>query len=309
MSSHWGEEQEFYLIQTENTDPGKFSRFLDDVPMDITEIFRISRNVVEHHAGINTERIPIERYREMEIERIEDIFGRLATNGVTSIVEPIMLKDKVVGNCFNISKVAVSLLRAKGVPARIRYAYCTYFYPDFNHEQAIVEYWNEAEGKWLRGDASMNFEILNHLNINVDIDLLRVSEKLSAQIADIWIGCRAGQLDFSDYGASISSRKRGGLGHVAHKLIHDLACLNHIELMDCDFIAPPKRYLKSKNLDLGAFDTAARILKDMMYPEYCYGNDSIPLCVVPRRIMRRSRFSGVNVRRQKELPWKTVLMK
>lgn len=309
MGQVWSDEQEFYLVQTENTDPGRFAQLFRDVPMDIGEIFRISRNVIEHHAGINTGKIPVERYKEMEIERVEDILGRISDNGVTDIVSPIALKDKVVGNCFNISKLAVSILREKGIPARIRYAYCTYFYPDFNHEQAIVEYWSESESTWLRGDASMNFEILDHLNIKVDIDLLRVSHNLSTGIADVWMGCRAGTLDFSDYGASITSRKRGGLGHVAHKLVHDLACLNQVELMDCDFIAPPKNYLKSRNLDLDAFDKVAGILMDTKYPEFLYSNANIPLCARPRRILRKSRFSGVNVRRPKELPWKAELRK
>jgi acyl-coenzyme A synthetase/AMP-(fatty) acid ligase/acyl carrier protein len=295
MNSNWTDEHNYYLQQTKNTNQEQYSYFADNVPDDIQEIFRIARNVVEHHAGINTAKISLDRYAEMEIDRVADIFAILHRNGVRDITQPIALKDKVVGNCFNISKVAVSLLRAKGIPARIRYAYCTYFYDDFNHEQALVEYWDVKDKKWRRGDASMNEEIMEQLKIKVKIDLLNVSQELSQSIADVWIGCRKGTLSFESYGASVDTRKRGGLGHVAHKLTHDLACLNQLELMACDFIAPPKNYLKSRNLKLEQFDNLALILKDHDYKVYQYEQKQVPFCATPRRILRKSRFTGVTL--------------
>lgn len=295
MHSHWTDEQDYYLQQTKNTDPGQFSYLLDNVPTDVKEIFRVARNVVEHHAGINSEKIALERYIEMEIDPVSDIFSILHKNGVRDITQPIALEHKVVGNCFNISKVAVSILRAKGIPARIRYAYCTYFYDGFNHEQALVEYWDKQAHMWRRGDASMNEEIMKHLDINIDIDLLNVSTELSQPIADVWIGCRKGELSFEQYGASVDTRKRGGIGHVAHKLTHDLACLNQLELMACDFIAPPNNYLRSRNLKLEQFDNLALILKDHDYKAYQYEKKQVPFCATPRRILRKSRFTGVSL--------------
>jgi acyl-coenzyme A synthetase/AMP-(fatty) acid ligase/aryl carrier-like protein len=296
MKRYWTEEQDYYLKQTTNTDMGSISYLAQTISDDVFDIFQAARNVVEHHAGINTDKIPLNRYVEMEIDKVSDMLETLAKNGITTLAEPIPLEKKVVGNCFNISKVAVSLLRQKGIPARIRYAYCSYFYPDFSHEQALVEYWDSANGRWKRGDASMNHEIMDHLEIDVDIDLLDVSPELSQPIADVWIGCRSGKLDFADYGASVENRKRGGLGHVAHKLTHDLACLNQIELMACDFIALPKNYLMSRNLKLEAFDEVSQLLADTDFSTYRFTNTDIPLCAVPRRILRKSRFTGVNVR-------------
>lgn len=231
----------------------------------------------------------------MEIDKVEDILSILAANDVESILEPIPLEKKVVGNCFNISKVAVSILRHVGIPSRIRYAYCTYFYPDFSHEQALVEYWDAREKIWRRGDASMNHEIMKHLEIDIDIDLLNVDKSLSMPISDVWIACRSGNMDFGDFGASVENRKRGGVGHVAHKLTHDLACLNQIELMACDFIAPPANYLRNKNLNLEAFDRVAELLHEESIEQLNYWNSDLPFCVKPRRILRKSRFTGVNV--------------
>lgn len=141
----------------------------------------------------------------------------------------------------------------------------------------------------------MNEEIMKHLDINIDIDLLNVSTELSQPIADVWIGCRNGELSFEQYGASVDTRKRGGIGHVAHKLTHDLACLNQLELMACDFIAPPNNYLRSKNLKLEQFDNLALILKDHDYKAYQYEQKQVPFCATPRRILRKSRFTGVNL--------------
>ena len=288
-------ELEYYLQQSTNTKPGKYQYYFDDVELDITDIFHVSRNIIEHHAGINTAKIPLHRYAEMEINKVENILSLLEQNGIKNINDNIDLEDKVIGNCFNISKLAVSMLRHLGVPARMRYTYCTYFYPNYNHEQVLVEYWDKDEKIWRRGDASMNEEILAHLGIDVDIDLLNVSTSLSMPIADVWLACRRGDMDFKEFGASIENKKRAGIGHIAHKLTHDLACLNNLELMSCDFIAPPANYLRNKNLNLRDFDQVARMLKDSNFYRIQYQNGYIPFCAKPRRILRKSRFSGVNI--------------
>lgn len=48
------DERDYYLKQTANTAPGQYAHYFKDIPLDVEQIFRISRNIVEHHAGLNS---------------------------------------------------------------------------------------------------------------------------------------------------------------------------------------------------------------------------------------------------------------
>ncbi|GGY81863.1 transglutaminase domain-containing protein [Pseudoduganella plicata] len=298
-------EQAFYLRQSANTDPGPYAGLLDSAGNDVERVFAAARNVVEHHAGLNSERIGRERLAELDIYTVRELLAHVAGHGVGNLRAPIPLAHKVVGNCLNISKLACAMLRQRGVPARLRYAYCSYFYPDFAHEQTLVEYWDTGLGRWLRGDASMNRPVLEALGNPVQIDLRDVAPDLSLPIAQVWRDCRAGLADFAGFGASVENRKRAGAGNVALKMLQDLACLNHVEMMPWDFAAPSARFLRSRHLDLPAFDALAALMLEGDWHDLLYVNGRLPFFAIPRRVLRRSPYTGCSVTLVKDGIWIT----
>jgi hypothetical protein len=298
-------EQDFYLRHSANTDPGPYAWLLDGVDEGVEAVFAAARNVVEHHAGLNSDRIAPERLAELDIYRVHAMLARVAAHGVRDLSAPIPLEHKVVGNCLNISKLACAILRQRGIPARVRYAYCSYFYPDFAHEQTLVEYWDARLGRWLRGDASMNRPVLQAMNNPVEIDLCDVAEDLSLPIARVWRACRAGDADFSHFGASVENRKRAGFGNVALKMLQDLACLNQVEMMPWDFSGPSSRFLRSRHLDLDRFDVLADMLLDGDWEALLYPNRRLPFFAIPRRVLRRSPHTGCSLTFVKDGRWTT----
>ncbi|MEX3238720.1 transglutaminase-like domain-containing protein [Serratia quinivorans] len=302
MPAHIIDELDYYLLQTENTRLPLRSEILESIPDDVSGIFYVCRNIMEHYQGINAGNISRLRYPEIEMDKVSDILQALIDNGVTDLSKPVPLGKKVIGNCFNIAKLAVSFMRYKGIPARLRYAYCTYFNhknnPNVNSEQVLAEYWCAEKQRWFRGDPSMNWEILDHLGINVDVDFLDVSKQLSQPISDVWLNCRTQQWNFDDYGVSLDiSRRRAGMGHVALKMTHDLACLNHIELYAFDFISPAKRFQQEINLRPHDFDTLASLLHSEHFTQFRFTNKTIPFSTLPRRVLRKSPITGVTLKK------------
>jgi hypothetical protein len=302
MPIHINDELDYYLLQTENTQLPLMSLMLESIPDDIDGIFAMCRNIIEHYNGINAQRISKSRYPEVEFDRVDDIIQRIINNGVTDLSRPISFDKKVIGNCFNIAKLAVSFMRHKGIPARLRYAYCTYFNhknnPNVNSEQVLAEYWCAKKKRWLRGDPSMNWEILDYLGIKVDIDFLDVSKQLSQPISDVWLNCRAQRWSFNDYGVSLDiSRHRAGMGHVALKMTHDFACLNQIELYAFDFISPAKRFQEEINLRAPDFDILAGLLHSENFAQFRFTNKAVPFSTLPRRVLRKSPITGVTLKK------------
>lgn len=295
-------EQEYYLLQTHNTALPLDFHMAKEIPDDVKDIFSMCRNIMEHYNGINADVIDKTRYVEIELDRVADILNLLLDKGVVNISNPIPLDKKIIGNCFNIAKLAVSFMRCKGIPARLRYTYCTYFNhknnPNINSEQVLTEYWCTKKRRWLRGDPSMNWEILEHLGIQVDVDFLNVTKELSQPISDVWLNCREQRWDFDDYGVSLdATRRRAGMGHVALKMTHDLACLNQVELYAFDFISPVKRFQQEINLRPEVFDTLAEILHSEDFDKFRFTNKSIPFSTLPRRVLRKSPITGVTLKK------------
>ena len=56
------------------------------------------------------------------------------------------------GNCRVFSMLSVAIMREKGIPARSRCGFATYFIPGFFEDHWIIEYKN-ADGKWQKADA------------------------------------------------------------------------------------------------------------------------------------------------------------
>lgn len=294
-------ERAYYLRHTSNTDPGRYGYLFDSLGDDIDVLFQAARHVVEHHGGLNAARIGPHRLAEMDVYRVEDLLGKVAAHGVRDLREDVPLEHKTIGNCVNISKVACGMLRHKGIPARIRYAYCTYFYPRLAHEQTLVEYWLDEQGRWLRGDASMNWPVLRARKIDVEIDFRDVAEHLSKPVAKVWQACRRGEDRFDRYG----NYNRVGMGHVAQKMLHDLACLNQVEMMPWDFGAPATFFWTSRPLDSLAFDALAEQMAGASWDELLYTARRLPFFAVPRRVLRKSPYSGNSLTFVKEGVWKT----
>jgi hypothetical protein len=140
--------------------------------------------------------------------------------------------DRAVGVCRHFTVVATALLRAQGIPARGRVGFATYFQPGVFVDHWVVEYWNEAQGRWVLTDAQI--DAVQAAALKPDFDPLDTPRDRFILAGDAWRQCRTGAADPARFGIF----DMWGLWFVAHNLLLDVAALNNMEMLPWDDWGP-----------------------------------------------------------------------
>jgi hypothetical protein len=128
--------------------------------------------------------------------------------------------------------VSVAMLRVRGVPARARVGFGAYFERGKFVDHWVVEYWNEAEGRWILADAQL--DELQRGALRPDFEVLDVPRDRFVIAGDAWRQCRAGKADPMAFGIM----DMWGLWFIAHNLLLDFAALNKVEMLPWDDWGP-----------------------------------------------------------------------
>jgi hypothetical protein len=152
----------------------------------------------------------------------------------------------------------VARLRAKGIAARGRRGFGTYFNPSYFEDHVVCEYWNASDGRWVLVDPQ--FDEVWRAKGKIDHDVLDVPRDRFLIAADAWAQCRAGKADPSRFG--IFKGDLRGLWFVAGNLVHDVACLNKMEMLQWDvWGAMPRPGEPMQDEQLAFFDRLAALTR------------------------------------------------
>jgi hypothetical protein len=162
---------------------------------------------------------------------------------------------RVLQRCNSFALLLVTMLRAKGVPARSRSGFAAYLNPPKFEDHWACEYWDPQERRWRLADPQIDEVWRRRLNIRIDLAYLPRTKFLTA--ADAWRRCRSGEAD-EQYGISFAGLR--GLWFVAGSLIRDVAALNKMEMAPWDVwgAQPAPR----EELDLAFFDDLAALTRE-----------------------------------------------
>ena len=122
----------FYASQGAMTDPGKAGALLDPLPSDTAALTRIIQglgvyDVVAHDFyGFSP---PQDRLCEIHLRPIATRLQRLVELDDRPLHIGRQVERRVLQRCNSFSLMLVSMLRAKGVPARSRCGFAAYFNP------------------------------------------------------------------------------------------------------------------------------------------------------------------------------------
>jgi hypothetical protein len=222
----------FYASHGRMTDPGEASALLDPLPSDVAALSRIIQ-------GLGIYDVVAQDFYGFKPagDRLSDIHLRPIAKRLARIVE---LDDRsldiareperrVLQRCNSFALLLVTMLRAKGVPARSRCGFAAYFNPPNFEDHWVCEYWDAQEGGWRLADAQIDEVWRRRLGIRFDtLDLPR-AEFLTA--SDAWRRCRSGEAD-ERFGISFAGLR--GLWFVAGSLVRDVAALNKMEMAPWD---------------------------------------------------------------------------
>jgi hypothetical protein len=121
-------------------------------------------------------------------------------------------------------------LRQRGVPARVRVGFATYLVPDLFVDHWVTEYWNGDRQRWIIVDAEQDGIVRSWDGSTFDAcDVPRDQFWIAGRA---WQACRWGNEDEHGFGYDPAAT---GMWVVRANLLHDLACLNKVELTPWDF--------------------------------------------------------------------------
>ena len=134
-------------------------------------------------------------------------------------------EHRVVGTCRHFAVLSCAFLRYRGVAARARCGFATYFQPGKYLDHWVTEYWRPTEARWIRIDS----EILGFPVVAEPHDLA-AGEFLTG--GEAWQLCRGGA-DPSQFGVH-GVDYAWGIAEVRGNAIRDLAALSKVEMLPWD---------------------------------------------------------------------------
>lgn len=204
---------DFYMEYGKHTHPGEYSVLFEGLPESLQGLCEWIKTQLIHPEEVErfADVLPEGRKSEdSDFYSVHDMLRELAIRnpqGLTMKREPA---ERLVLSCRFHAMLLVSVMKSRGVPARVRVGFAGYIAPEsgkhFDHW--IAEIWNEREGRWM----------------SVDADTQRVDFNDFEVVWDVWQGTRKGEVYPQQYGVHIW----WGPGYILGNLCHDLyACLNH----------------------------------------------------------------------------------
>jgi hypothetical protein len=244
------------------------SRF-DELPDNVPALVRVVQGLLLHeHMAAPAYGIELsdQRRGESHIRPAEQRLARLLTQDGRPLSTTRPVDGRLVGTCRDFTVLLVTLLRAKGIPARARCGFGAYFMPGQFVDHWVGEYWNSTEGRWVLVDAQLD-EAQQKI-LPIDFDVLDVPRDRFVIAGDAWTQCRAGEANPAAFGIF----DMNGLWFIAGNLVRDVAALNNMEMLPWDVwgaMPSPDEPLQADQLAF--FDRLAALthVPDVSFTELC----------------------------------------
>lgn len=175
-------------------------------------------------------------------------------------------EKRFIGSCRDHSVFLCSVLRSKGIPARARCGFGTYFIPEHYEDHWMCEYWSSSESRWVSVDPQL--DKLQCDTLGITFDPLDMPQGQFITGCEAWKLCRRGAADPERFGIF----DMRGLDFVLGDFIRDVASINKVELLpwDClDFMLEGVNKLSTDEYTL--LDKAAELASagdDRIYSLY-----------------------------------------
>jgi hypothetical protein len=204
---------------------GVSSAVLAPVPVDAVGVCMPVHNLVIQPIDAQPLDLPAARFEDNHVRPVARLVQRLLALDPAPLTTAREPAKRVVGTCRHFAVLSCALFRHRGIPARVRCGFATYFQPNQGLDHWITEYQDAADSRWIRIDS----EILAQTVLSHPADL-RPGEFLSG--AEAWSAYRRGEIDASRFG--VYGTQNWGPSEIRGNAVRDLAALNKVEMLPWD---------------------------------------------------------------------------
>ncbi len=183
------------------TSSKKYAKILKKLPSDVRKLTEIVHGLAIHEFVADTMygvRIPEERSDETHIRFFDGMLDGIFALNFEPLANQRTPKEHLAGVCHHFAVLLVGMLRAKGIPGRVRYGFGDYFNPRYYEDHSLCEYYNEKEKRWILVDPQ--FDENWRKGTKITRDVLDVPRDRFLVAGEAWIRCRSGELDPSKFG-------------------------------------------------------------------------------------------------------------
>ncbi len=202
----------FYRQYSQFTDPGDHVHLYENLPDSLEALCHIIRSQFIHpYAELPRYRdqIPEERWNEFpDYPTVESILKGLLSHDASGLIKDRKPKDRLVLGCRHNAILLASVMKHRGIPARVRTGHAAYLRPGFKLSHTLCEIWNENENRWMLVDP-----------ITGMIDFNRNQFEFSHKL---WFKLQRGGVDLDTYGFP---GRYTGLISIVGKISPDLAAI------------------------------------------------------------------------------------
>lgn len=201
-------------------------RLADGLPDDPAGICAAVQSLVIQPGDATAAGVQDHRLAEKNIRPVRRLIEVLAALDPAPLHQPRTPASRVVGTCRHFATLSCALLQLRGIPARARCGFATYFVAGRNVDHWITEYWRDEERRWVRIDT----EILGHSVVSRPDDLV-AGQFLTG--GEAWAWYRSGSVDGQLFGVP-GIDDAWGPAEIRGNAIRDLAALCQREMLPWD---------------------------------------------------------------------------
>ena len=283
---------DFYLQTSIFTNFGPYTDYFKSLPNNLEDLAELVCHQVIHRTQMLRSNLGIKRdYENNEVLKIakeynwknyhlhDDILltapammaelNRLDSRGFFMNRE---IKNKIIVTCRYVAVLMSSILKAKGIPTRVRSGFANYFCSkkeEKYYDHWIVQYYDMNRSRWINLDADGLYD--------VPFNQYDIPDKEFKWIAQVWLDVRSGKQQIKNF---IHGENYTGLAMLARALFFDFHALMNNELSYLfapHYIDTDKEFYNLNTEELKELDDLAKLLldpdKNFSELQYLYNND------------------------------------
>lgn len=251
---------EFYANHGLMSNPREHASIFSDLPDEVPALCKVVQGLLIHEGWARAYGVsmPENRNQESGIRMVSKKMDRILELNHRPLIEPRPAEQRLFSICRDFALLLTTMLRQKGIPARVRFGFATYFFPPNvvgYGDHVITEYWHAQEQRWVLVDAQLDELQCEAVHIAFDPCDVPRDVYLTADVA--WQRCRNKEADPKNFGFL---PEYTGLWYVKGHLARDIAALNKIEMLCWDYWGIYERHdVDLPDDDLKFLDQAAKL--------------------------------------------------